>query len=218
MVSLVEGCRRLTRVGALPHSTIWQIPSQCCVLQLVNIRRQIIDKANRDARAAEMGVLDQRRRTARQRRETQRRLTRYAAEVDDGLRTVTAYLEAVKHLFRHRLPVMWMLVDDAVRLFYNHPARLYQNIYYIWAFDLVFDQVQCSNTQAFKHIVFHINGWFITTASEHFLVPFSRSNYITFSLLFTAPRAWNFIIWQTYRYLDDIPRCKSNVKNCYKDS
>lgn len=42
----------------------------------------------------------------------QQRLARWAADVDAGDRTVASYLEAAKHLFRHRTPVVQILVDQ----------------------------------------------------------------------------------------------------------
>ena len=52
-----------------------------------------------------------------------------------------------------------------------------------------------------------------TRSSEHFVMPFSRFNFRTFSLSFTAPRAWNPVICSIFQQLDEVPRCKDALKN-----
>ena len=72
----------------------------------------MIDRADRDARAAEIGILEQRLRTLRHRKRITQRLARLAEELQEGTRPVAAYLEAAKHLYRHRLPMVWDLANQ----------------------------------------------------------------------------------------------------------
>ena len=77
------------------------------------INFQAIDKANRDGRSAELGALPAEAQSRRRRTEwQQRRLSGWAADVDAGVRTVASYLEAAKHLYRHRTPVIQILADQ----------------------------------------------------------------------------------------------------------
>ena len=61
--------------------------------------------------------------------------------------------------------------------------------------------------------LFKINEPLKTRAPDHFDVPFIRCNFLTFSLSFTAPIAWNSIIRSMLPQLDDVPRGKTAVKN-----
>lgn len=51
-----------------------------------------------------------------------------------------------------------------------------------------------------------------TRAPYHFHVPFAYTNYRSFSLAFTAPRAWNAVIAVMYNQLEDVPRNKFTLK------
>ena len=51
-----------------------------------------------------------------------------------------------------------------------------------------------------------------TRAAEHFIMPFSRCNFRTFSFSFTAPKAWNSYICPIFRQLEDVPRNKVTFK------
>ena len=59
--------------------------------------------------------------------------------------------------------------------------------------------------------LFHINRPSNTRASQHFRVPFARSNFRAFSLSVTAPKAWNSTICEGFRNLDDVPRNKMSL-------
>ena len=64
--------------------------------------------------------------------------------------------------------------------------------------------------------LFKINKPLNTRAPDHFVVPFSRCNFRTFSLSITAPIAWNSIICSMLPQLDDVPRGKTALKNHVK--
>ena len=53
--------------------------------------------------------------------------------------------------------------------------------------------------------MFHINRPLNTRAPDQFIIPFSRCNYRTSTLSFTAPRAWNSVVGNMYQQLRDIP-------------
>jgi len=60
--------------------------------------------------------------------------------------------------------------------------------------------------------LFNLKRPLITRAAEHFDVPFTHCNYRTFSLSFTAPKAWNSIVCSMFRQLDDVSRSKAVLK------
>ena len=61
--------------------------------------------------------------------------------------------------------------------------------------------------------LFKVNRPLNTRSSEHFFVPFSRSNFRIFSISFAIPKAWNRTVREIYNNIDDVPRSKSVLKN-----
>ena len=51
-----------------------------------------------------------------------------------------------------------------------------------------------------------------TRAAQHFKMPYARTNYKTFALSITAPKAWNTIICKIFKDLADVPRNKYTLK------
>ena len=73
-----------------------------------------MDRADRDAIAAQIGTAAWQRRTAQQQRNLHQGLHRLAEEIDAGRRPISAYLEAAKHLFAARTAVIETLADEQV--------------------------------------------------------------------------------------------------------
>lgn len=61
-------------------------------------------------------------------------------------------------------------------------------------------------------VLFNINEPFITRGHDHFVIPYSHSNFRSFAITFTAPKAWNTTIGHLYRNLNDVPRSKLILK------
>ena len=64
--------------------------------------------------------------------------------------------------------------------------------------------------------LFNLNEPLNTRAPGHFTIPFSRYNFRTFSLSFTAPKSWNMIICNMFPQLHDVPRSKVTLKKQVK--
>ena len=64
--------------------------------------------------------------------------------------------------------------------------------------------------------LFNINRPLVTRSSEHFVLPFSRYNFRTFALSFTAPKAWNTVISPMFPQMGDVPKCKDALKKHVK--
>ena len=60
--------------------------------------------------------------------------------------------------------------------------------------------------------LFQLNGPLSTRSPEHFVVPFTRSNFRMFSISLSAPRAWNTVIHTECNNIDEVPRSKSILK------
>ena len=74
------------------------------------------------------------------------------------------------------------------------------------------------------HDLFQINRPLNTRAPDQFTIPFSRYNFRTSSLSFTAPRAWNSIVSNIYFSLSDVPskyvlkkQVRLSIINTYTD-
>ena len=64
--------------------------------------------------------------------------------------------------------------------------------------------------------LFDINRPLGTRSSEHFVLPFSRYNFRTFALSFTAPKAWNTVVSPIFPQMSDVPKCKDTLKKYVK--
>ena len=64
--------------------------------------------------------------------------------------------------------------------------------------------------------LFSVNRPLSTRTTEHFPIPFSRHNYRTSSLAFTAPKTWNSVIGGMFLKLADVPRSKTTLKKLVK--
>ena len=64
--------------------------------------------------------------------------------------------------------------------------------------------------------LFNLNEPLNTRAPGHFVIPFSRYNFRTFSLSFTAPKSWNMIVCNLFPRLHDVPRSKTILKKHVK--
>ena len=64
--------------------------------------------------------------------------------------------------------------------------------------------------------LFNLNEPLNTRAPGHFVIPFSRYNFRTFCLSFTAPKFWNMIICNMFPQLNDVPRSKIILKKQVK--
>ena len=62
-----------------------------------------MDTANRNARAAELGLLQRGRRVRRHRVQANNRLRALTQQLNERQRTLASFLEAAKHLYRHRV-------------------------------------------------------------------------------------------------------------------
>jgi len=51
-----------------------------------------------------------------------------------------------------------------------------------------------------------------TRAVQHFRIPLALTNYKTFSLSVSAPRAWNSIVCKLFHDIDNVPRNKDTLK------
>ena len=56
-----------------------------------------------------------------------------------------------------------------------------------------------------------------TRAVQHFRIPYASTNYKAFSLSVAAPRAWNSIVCNIFRNIDDVPRNKQTLKKYVRE-
>ena len=56
-----------------------------------------------------------------------------------------------------------------------------------------------------------------TRAPQHFKITYARTNYKTFALSVTAPKAWNTNNCKILKYLADVPKIKHTLKKYVVD-
>ena len=65
--------------------------------------------------------------------------------------------------------------------------------------------------------MFQINEPLNTRISEHFVVPFTRYNFRSFSLSVAAPRMWNDVMKNIFHGINDVPRSKNILKKAIRN-